>query len=223
MTTLNLALGANADDKEQGNANNDSGKVPGNMSLAPVDDTVLNPGSHASNQEICAACRFTNVTIPQGATINSADFSMRANATYNASPNVVKFHASCQAHDNAPAIGTSGSGADDLGSNNRTRTTADTAWTQTSVTGSTRYTASITGAVQEVINRAGWVSGNALLVHIDTHADTTQGEWQDYDSFNGVGATDGPKLDIDYTSGAATKLPLRNRRPNYVWPRRRVA
>lgn len=215
MPTLNLTLAANLDDAHESSFANNSGKAPTGSTVV-TDGALLSPGSHGSNDEYSAACRFTGVTIPQAATITSATFSMRGNATYNASPNVVKFHVSCQAADNAGALSTA---AGDLNSTNRPRTTADTAWTQTSVTGGSRSSVDITAAVQEVINRAGWVSGNALVVLIDTHADTSVGEWQDYDPFNTAGAANGPKLDIVYTAGGAASPPPR-RRPYRFFTRR---
>lgn len=200
MTTLNLTTSANESDTHAGSGINNGGKRPG---LGTVSDgSLLAPGSHGNNDEYSAAVRFTGVTIPQAATINSADFSWRATATYSAGASVIKLKVCLQAADNAGALATSGS--TDLDGATRAGTTADADWTVTSVTGGTRYTVSLTAAVQEVINRAGWASGNAVVVLIDTHIDCTQGEWQDFDPFNTAGATNGPKLDIDYTAGAGT-------------------
>jgi hypothetical protein len=197
VATLNLTLGANGDDVRAAGGANDAGKRP-NLGVI-ADEAILSPGSHTNNDEWSAACRFTGVTIAQAATINSATFSMRANGTYDASPGVVKYWVCCQAADNAGALATSGS--TDMDGATRPGTTADSTWTVTSVTAGTRYSVDITSAVQEVINRAGWASGNAIVVLIDTHADTTQGEWQDWDAYNTGGASNGPKLDIDYTVG----------------------
>lgn len=200
MATLNLTTSANSSDTHAASGANNAGKRP---PLGTVSDAaLLQPGSHGGNDEYSAAVRFTGVTIAQAATITSALFSLRANSTYNASPNVVKLIVCCEAADNAGALATSG--ATDLDGATRPGTTADATWTVTTVTGGTRYSVDITAAVQEVINRAGWVSGNAIVVLIDTHADTTVGEWQDWDAYNSVGATHGPKLDIDYTSGGGS-------------------
>lgn len=206
MPTLNLTTSANTSDMHEGSFNNNTGKSPtGNTAV--TDAAILSPGSHASNDEYSAAIRFTGVTITQGTTITTATFSLVADATYNAGANVIKYHVSCQAADNAGALATSNG---NLNSSNRPRTTADTAWTQTSVTGGVRQSVTITTAVQEVINRAGWASGNAIVVLVDTHADCTQGEWQDYES-HASGASLAPQLDITYSAGG--KLVLR--RPPY--------
>lgn len=197
MATLNLTTSANDSDTHASSGATDAGKRPG---LGTVSDaSLLAPGSHGGNDEYSAAVRFTSVTIPQGTVLTSALFSLRATATYDASPNVIKLIVSCQAADNAGALATSGS--TDLDGATRAGTTADTTWTVTSVTGGTRYTADITTAVQEVIDRAGWASGNAIVVLVDTHADTTLGEWQDFDPHNTAGSTNGPRLDIEYSTG----------------------
>jgi hypothetical protein len=204
MATLNLTLAANADDTHAQSASNNAGKRP---NLGAVSDALLlSPGSHGSNDEYSAACRFTNVTIAQGTTITSATFSMRPNATYNAGASVIRYIVCCQAADNAAALATSGS--TNLDGATRAGTTADTTWTQTSVAAGVRESVDITTAVQEVINRAGWVSGNAIVVLIDTHVDCTQGEWQDYDAFNTGGSSNGPKLDIVYSAGGGAVGPL---------------
>lgn len=199
MATLNLTTSANSSDTHAASGANNAGKRP---PLGTVSDAaLLQPGSHGGNNEYSAAVRFTGVTIAQAATITSALFSLRANSTYNASPNVVKLIVCCEAADNAGALATSG--ATDLDGATRPGTTADATWTVTTVTGGTRYSVDITAAVQEVINRAGWVSGNAIVVLIDTHADTSLSEWQDFDAHNTAGSTNGPRLDIDYSAGGA--------------------
>lgn len=205
MPTLNLTLSANAGDTHAGSASNDSGKTP-NLGVVS-DGTLLSPGSHGNNDEYSCAARFTGVTIAQGATITSATFSMVPDATYSAGASVIRYHVSCDNADNSGALATSGS--TNLDSGVRPRTTASAVWTQTSVTGGTRESIDCTTAVQEVINRAGWVSGNAITILVDTHADCTVSEWQDYRAYNHAsgGATGGPHLDIVYGAAAATSLP----------------
>lgn len=217
MPTLNLTVTANASDVHGGSVTNDAGKRPNVGTI--TDGTILSPGSHGSNDEYSAGVRFTSVTIPKAATISSADFSMVADATYSASPNVIDLIVCCQAADNAGALATSGS--TDLDGATRPGTTADSTWTVTTMTAGTRYTVSITSAVQEVINRAGWASGNAIVVLIDTKATCTLGEWNDFRAFNHAsgGTTGGAHLDIVYTTGGATKAPPPFSDTQRVWRR----
>lgn len=204
MTVLNLQVSASTDDAHQGSGTNDAGRGFNPASVIDTTNTLLSPGSHGSNDEYSAGARFLNVTIANAATINSATFTFTAQATYNASPSVVSFLASAEAVDDAATFG---SGTNRLGTSQRARSTAVSAeWVQTSITVDTEYSISITSVIQEIINRAGWVSGNDIVIIIDTHANTTTGEWQDYNSYNGS-TTKAPKLSIDYTVGGAVFTP----------------
>jgi len=98
---------------------------------------------------------FANVTIPKSTVITSATLKMVANANGGAA-NSTKV--GCEAADNPSDPAT----AADL----RARTLSS-AYTLDAfspwVTG-TQYSLDITTAVQEILNRAGWVSGNKLAV-----------------------------------------------------------
>jgi hypothetical protein len=176
-----------------------SGRAVGTgTNTSAIAASPISPGSHGSNNEFSAGFRFTGVTVPQAATITSATFTLRPFADYNAGANTIRYHVSGQAADNAAAFSTSGG---DLNTTNRPRTTADAGpWTQTSILASTPESISVTAVVQEIVNRGGWVNGNALVILIDTHTDTTTSEWQDYVSYDGTPAN-AATLDITYTTG----------------------
>lgn len=109
--------------------------------------------------------RFTSVTIPQGATILSAKLTFQASATQSGVTVNTKIF--CNAADNATAPTSNATHAA------KTRTTAFAAYSPAAQTLDSFYdSADFTTAVQEVINRAGWVSGNALMVLIDNNAST---------------------------------------------------
>lgn len=209
MTTLNLQVASSAGDAHAGSINNDSGRnVTTGANINSLTNNPLSPGSHGSNDEYTAAFRFTGVTVANAATINSATFKLTAQATYNAGANTVSFLVSAQAHDNAPAMVATGSGENlrsSTGTAPRPRTTAvSAAWNQTSIVADTEYSIDVTGVVQEIVNRAGWASGNAILILVDTNTTTTLGEWQDYFSYDGS-TTKAAKLDIDYGAAASGK------------------
>lgn len=93
--------------------------------------------------------KFNNVTIPQGATINSA--SMVWFVTNNAQGQTIKIYG-----DNVDsAVVWSKSSLP----SNMTKTTAFGSFSPTAVVGNTTN-APITSPLQEIINRAGWISGN---------------------------------------------------------------
>jgi len=201
MATLNLQVAASGGDSDMGSIANDVGRSVTSSGIISLTRTILSPGSHSNNDEWTIAARFTGVTIPQGSTINSAAFQMRANATYSASPSVIRLYVSAQASDNAGALSSS---SGDLNTTARPRSTASATVVQTSITGGVWTSVTITSVIQEIVNRAGWSSGNAIVILVDTHEDTTVGEWQDYDAYDGS-AAGAPKLDIDY-GGASTAL-----------------
>jgi len=201
MTTWSGSVNASGNDAHQESITNNSGRAVASGSILSGDLTasVVSPGSHGGNDEYSAGLRFTGVTVPQGATITSATFRITAQATYNASPNVVKYHVSAEDSDNGTAFSTLP--ANNMHASTRARTTADAGpWTLTSVTGNTNYSISVTSVVQEIVDRAGWVSGNALVIILDTHADTTQGEWQDFWAYDGS-SSKAAYLEIEYNLG----------------------
>lgn len=212
MTTLNLQVGASTDDTNHTSINTGSGRAVASGSVIAGDLTsvILSPGSHGANNEYSLGARFLNVTIPQGTTITSATFGLTPQASYS-SPGTVSYLVSAQAADNAATFGT---GAN-LQTGTRPRTTAvSAAWNQNSVTIDVQNTIDVTSVVQEIINRAGWVSGNAIVIIVDTNTTTTSGEWQDYYAFDGTPAKS-PTLTIVYSGGTpqtvtAVGIPPRN-------------
>lgn len=105
--------------------------------------------------------RFTNITIPKGATITSATIGVVPSATTEDEPSVTIFF---QAADDCSTFTT---GASDI--SGRTRTSASVSWSSTDLaaTGSSYHDSpSLVTPLQEVIDRAGWVSGNDVCVII---------------------------------------------------------
>lgn len=174
MTTLNLQVAASSDDAFESAA-------------AAMTLTGLTIPLAAAGQ--WGGLRFNNVTIPQGATINTATLQIYINST--ATDNVqADFY--CQAADDA---GTFTTGAGDI--SGRTRTTAKVSVAANNV-GTGWY--SITGmasVVEEVTNRGGWPSGNDLVVIIDP-ATGVDLQFRTWDHDTSLAA----KLDIDYTAAS---------------------
>lgn len=225
MTTLSLQVNASGNDAHAGSINDGSGRAVtsgATFLLANTDLTssIVSPGSHGGNDEYSAIFRFLNVTIAQGTVITSATFTITAQATYNAGANVVKYHVSAEDVDNAPIpeYGNPGrtlrASSPPVGATARPRTTAESAnWTLTSVTVDTEYSIDVTAPVQEVIDRPGFASGNALSIIMDTHTDCTSGEWQDFHGYDGS-PTKAAKLVVVYGS-AGKAFPIRRN----VWRR----
>lgn len=203
-TTVDYQVSASSSDSHMTSITNDSGRAPTLSGAVSLTSAILSPGSHGNNDEWSVAARFDGVAVAQGATISTATFQMRCQNTWNAAPNVIKYYVSGQASDNAGALSsTSG----DLNTTARPRTTATTIVDWTSLTVDTWYSVDITAIVQEIVNRAGWSSGSAIVILVDTHADTTLSEWQDFYAYDGAAAS-APKLSITYASSGGSTSPL---------------
>lgn len=180
MPTLNLQVGANADDVYHVGSSA--------WNAITTNAWIGNNGGSGGDRW----SRFTNVTIPQGATITAA--TMQFFSTSAGAVNGFAATIKCDASDNStvPADGSAWSA--------RTFTTG-TAWTMSSpyTTGAFITTADITAEIQAIINRAGWVSGNAISVDVRNNASPSNAyiAAQTHEGSAGNSA----KLDITYSSG----------------------
>jgi hypothetical protein len=131
------------------------------------------------------------VTVPVGATINSATLYYKPYSTTRDDPG---FNWYAEASDSAAVFTTTGSSI-----SSRSRTAAVTGDTATNIgTGSYR-TVDVTAQVDEVTSRNGWASGNniALIADATAAADI----WiLSYDSGSGIWY-----VEIDYTAGVFTR------------------
>lgn len=144
--------------------------------------------------------RFTSVTIPAGATINSCtmDFTTTVGA---GTPDI---RMSFEAADN-PAFPTTATDAA-----GRTVTTAYgnfvTAWPGAG----RRTTPGMAASLQEVVDRGGWASGNAIQNHWRDFKATGSNYIQGY-TIERAGTADDPYLTVDYTVAAKAQPVFRRR------------
>jgi len=156
-----------------------------NLSIADEDDDGYSSGTLWQEGSILAsnsytrapAWRFVNVTVPNASTINSATLNINCDTAGAGTATVV------------------GENVDDASnwanlSSNSAATMSKTTATQTYTAGSTgAKTVDVTAIVQEIVNRAGWASGNALRIGFGTVSSIS----------SLVAFTDGTgTLDIDY-------------------------
>lgn len=110
--------------------------------------------------------RFPSVAITQGATINSAYIRLTSEGNYADAPETYKIHFHDADNPVAPA--------NNDGNNEiflRDLTTAYVDWDPTAWTTDTQYdTPDIAAPLQEIINRGGWSSGNAVMVIMAVNA-----------------------------------------------------
>ncbi len=133
--------------------------------------------------------RFSGVTVPQGALINGATLSGYVYGTNDDIYCTVFGHAV----DNAPNFSTNAT------IKARSRTTASAAWQVGNVAEPVWVDRDVTAIVQEIVDRAGWASGNALalLLISDTNYDFAN-DYAYFRSYDGAPAQ-AARLIIDYS------------------------
>ena len=162
-TSLSVEIIDGDDDAEQ--------KSSGSISLDSGDLDFFQ-----SNTEY-VALRFQNVTIPQGASIVTAIVRFTAEDNDPNTPGTANIY--CEDADTSAAIT-----ATDNDISDRTLTTAFTLWeNEQNWTKNVRYDSpDISAAVEEVVARGGWSSGNNLTVIVDL---LTTGADRDAHSYDG--------------------------------------
>ena len=178
-TTLNLQVGASADDADE--RDDDAG-------FSSTDTAILMNGHADAISRWNCGMRFTGVTIPQAATIDAATLVVETRFTSVDDPNL-QIH--MEDVDSAVDFATTA----DV--NDRVITTAFTAWVATGIGVGTRTSPDFTTAVQELVDRGSWASGNAAVVLARGKSDATGlFNVKSYDD----SSANAPKLDIDYTA-----------------------
>lgn len=154
--------------------------------------TILELGQYHPTIGAKFGVRFPAVTIPQGATINSAKVSFFCNGAQSGT--VVNVDIWGEDVDDAAVFST------EANYDGRALTTAKVDWDGIgSWSASTRYdTPSLVAIIQEIIDRPTWVSGNALAILVKNDG-STPGAWRRAGSYD-HSAISTSELIIDYTS-----------------------
>ena len=146
-STVEVRVSAGSDDAEE---KLDSSSV----NLTSSDMELVTDG-----QAQTVGLRFLSMTIPQGATITNAYVEFKTDEAKNGVTNL-NFYG--QAADN-PATFTTAN--DNISS--RVKTTAFAQWNNVpawDTVGELHQTPDLSGVIQEIVDRAGWASGNAMVV-----------------------------------------------------------
>lgn len=179
MTTLNLQVSQSSDDAFE----NAVGTV-----------TINGTSMVFNNAGYWIGYRFQNVTIPNASTINTATLSYYVTSTTRDDNEQDVYGEDV---DDAATFSTAASNI-----SGRTLTTAKTTVSADSV-GVGFYAVDVTAVVQEIINRAGWVSGNDLALLMDALTGVNLAP-DTYDN----SPTNAAKLDIDYTASGGGSIPV---------------
>jgi hypothetical protein len=164
---------------------------------------VANPAGHGSVTAYQYGCgmRFLNITIPQGATIDTAYMIFKS--VYEDHGSIIKTRISAEDVDNAVTFADNSSTFDTRWA---ARTTArvdwdDIPWWDAAEQGADTTSPEIKTVIQEVIDRDGWSSGNAIVIFWEDFENRT-GNYNDARrraySYDGS-ADDAPLIHIEYT------------------------
>lgn len=139
--------------------------------------------------------RFTNITIPQGSTINSAVITFTGIGNQPVTTCNVKFKGELSA---TPA--TFSTYADFAG---RTRTTASVDWNNLEawVNAATYDSPDLKTIIQEIVNLGGWASGNNLVIFCSDNGSSVDATRQPRDVADVVGKA---TITINYGAGSTT-------------------
>lgn len=158
-STLNLTVAASADDSRMNS---------GAWSATSANDSLGNNSTTPSAAVVEHQSRFTNVTIANGSTINTAVYTMQANGTFTHVDDTVNVTVGFEAADNPGQVANAG---DFTG---RTLTSTTVAWNAIGTwANSTDYAApGVASSLQIVVNRGGFASGNAVNLFIRDNGST---------------------------------------------------
>jgi hypothetical protein len=182
-TSLSIDVNSGADDGFYSNVN------------GWVDSTYLIVGatSGKDNPYYNIAVRFTNVTIPNNATINSAYLTLVC--YFDSNPDTNYVYISGDDVDNSGAL--SSTHNYQIGF---TPTSAFVGWTLNAITQNTSYQSpDIKDIIAEITSRPGWSSGNSLSLGIYNNATNSVGNYYSFCSYD-ISTTYAPQLDVDYTA-----------------------
>ena len=175
MANFSTSVGASSDDAHQSGASMD---LTGTTWALTAEDRW-------------GGLRFTGVTIGQGDTIDAASVSLEV---ISASFDDADFDIYGEDVDDAATFTTTNN---DI--SGRTLTTAKVTWTATAMGTGIKASPDIKTVIQEIVDRAGWASGNDIVIIFDclTNANARFASWDH--------ATQAaPSISIDYTAGGAT-------------------
>jgi hypothetical protein len=150
-TTIGIRVDSNYDDVEESS----SGKVFRNSS-----DLELGTDGGAPQT---VGIRFTGVDIPQGATIDSAYIQFKVDET---STGATLLSLRGEASDNAGTFANVVGGVSSRPTTAVSTSWSPASWTTVGAAGADQRSSDIGAVIQEIVNRPGWVQGNALAIII---------------------------------------------------------
>ena len=182
-TTFERRVGAGSDDAEE---------ASGSVDLASSDLELVQDGLSVQT----VGMRWTSVAIPRNAVITAASIQFVARESRSEATSLTL---RAQASDNAPAFT-----ATSLNLSSRARTTASRAWSPVAwnagEAGANQRTPDLAAVIQEVVNRSGWASGNAIAIIVSGTGHRTAYSYEG-------SPTATPLLHVEYRVGTSSPPP----------------
>lgn len=150
--------------------------------------------------------RFRGVAVPQGATIQSAYLQFHANEASSGATNLTL---RAEASDDAAPFSSQPRAVSGRSFTSASAAWVVPAWPVVGAAGAAQRSADLTTLVQEVVQRSGWASGNAMVFSVVGSGDRVA------DSFNG-NAAGAPRLHVEYGQGGGSSQTLDLRVANSV-------
>ena len=178
--TIDTSIAASADDAYE--FTQDTG-------FTYTSPTLFADSSSTASFNKIAGMRYDGLTIPAGSTIDSAISTLYCVSTSYDDPNV-SIH--CDDVDDSVDFAT------DQDVENRARTTASTNWADTGIGTGLADSPDHANALQEVVDRAGWASGQAITVIF--RGNGVGGNRLQFAAYDHASVAE-PAISIDYTEG----------------------
>jgi uncharacterized protein YjdB len=193
QTTITKSIATGADDVEEEGPDGVSGG-PGYMYNTSTTIELIRDDQSPSSGNQKIGLRFTGLTIPKNAVITNAfiTFVARSPVSPNTNNGSTSLTIRGEAADNAGSFTTT-----NYNVSNRSTTAASASWSPGtwSTQGTSYNSTSVASVVQEIVNRSGWASGNAMVFII-----TGTGSRTAY-SYEGS-TSQAAKLTITYTTAS---------------------
>ncbi len=187
MTTIDEQVGASLDDTQH--------RLTSHIFFS-LDTLIFAAGAPSSGAHgYGAAGRFTTVAIGNGDTVDTADLIVTPRISDSDTTALATINADDA--DDSPRI------ANDTDWDNIVHTTASVDWTVPAFVLDVEQTSpEIKTVIQEIVDRAGWASGNSMTIFFEDEADaSTAGAYRPGHSYDSS-TTKAPKLHIEFTAAA---------------------
>ncbi|HSV41706.1 MAG TPA: hypothetical protein VLI04_23270 [Nocardioidaceae bacterium] len=194
--TVQIPVASSSDDALEG------GGANGNfVDTGSADVELGHNGIGAPPPQMLAGLRFVNVPAPQGSTILSASIQFQVD---EAGSEPASYTIRGEARDHASTYVSSAGSISSRTSTGATVAWAPPAWTLIGEAGPNQQTPDLKAIVQEIVNRPGWLNGNAMAFMIDGTGRRTA------EAKDGLG---GARLVLTYLRGA-NRAPYVNAGPD---------